>query len=187
MPVKPKKAVILSEKQKIAERLKKGREDAGLTQVELAKQSGLGRSALMHYENAKAVPGGMELIKLSRALELTPNYLLTGKERFEDSTEPEHALETNEIIPLAVRVFLCLMALDSEMRESISSFLMSLVKQKLSKKDFKNFNKIADVMASELTRLIPGLNAQIETLGEGGSFDQLIKALEKAVPSEQVA
>lgn len=186
MPVKPKKAAILTEKEKIAERLRKGREDAGLTQVELAKKSGLGRSAIMHYENAKAVPGGMELIKLANALELSPNFILIGKEKFTDSLEPEYALTTKEYVPLMMRVMLCLMTLDSEVRESFSGFLMSLVKQKMSKKDFKDFNKVTDIMASGLLEMVPELEAQIETLGKGGHFDQLIKALE-VIPSEQEA
>jgi transcriptional regulator with XRE-family HTH domain len=186
MAKKPKKPAILTDKQKIAERLREGREDAGLTQVELAKKAGLGRSTIMHYENAKAVPGGMELIKLASTLELTPNFILMGKERFAGASDPELALSTAELLPLMMRVILCLMTLDSEVRESFSGFLMSLVKQKLSKKDYKNFNKMADIMASGMVKMVPDLEAQIETLGKGGHFDQLIKALE-AIPSEQEA
>ena len=168
----------LDPKKKIAERLRAARETLEITQTELAKQSGVGRSAIVHYENGKAIPGGMELIKLSKVLDITPNYILSGSEQFRESTEPEHALATEEFIPLMIRVGLCLASLDRDVRESVSELLMSLVKQKASKKDYENFSTFADDIAHVITENIPDLEKLGNELGESGRFDSLTQALE---------
>ena len=132
------------QKKQIAERLRSARERLEITQAALAKKSGVGRSAIVHYENAQAIPGGMELIKLCKVLDITPNYILSGSEQFRKSQEPESALDTDDFLTLMMRVMFCLLSLDTEVRESASTFLMSLVKQKLSKKEYADFNAMVD-------------------------------------------
>ena len=59
-------------KSAIAERLREARHSRELSQTSLAKEAGLSRSAIVHYENANAVPGGLELLKLAKALGVSP-------------------------------------------------------------------------------------------------------------------
>lgn len=184
MPAKQKtdqstaEETLPTDKKRIAERLRKARDDAGLTQAQLASQSGVGRSAIVHYENAKAVPGGIELIKLANTLKKTPNYLLSGSEQFHESTEPEHAFATGDIEKLAPRITLCLLALDREVSEKFSELLMSLVKQKFSKDDYESFVAGVNALDSTISGITPDLGDFMENLDKEGRFDQLGQDLE---------
>jgi len=175
---------LLTDKERIAERLRKARDDTGLTQAQLASQAGIGRSAIVHYENAKVIPGGVELIKLANTLNITPNYILSGSEQFHESTEPEHAFATDDIARLASRMTLCLLALDRGTREIVSELLMSLVKQKFSKKKYEIFVKTVDALGSSMEGITPDMEALIDTLEKEGRFDQIGQELE-AITQEQ--
>lgn len=126
-----------SHKAKIAKRLQKARYELGLTQTQLAKTAGISRSAVVHYETAGTVPGGLELIKLSNTLKVTPNYLLSGSETFLESNKPEHVLATANQELMIARMSVCLLALDKPVREKMSELLISMVQQKLSSEEFK--------------------------------------------------
>jgi transcriptional regulator with XRE-family HTH domain len=167
-----------TDKKRIAERLRKARGDAGLTQAQLASQSDVGRSAIVHYENAKAIPGGMELIKLANTLGKTPNYILSGSEQFHESTEPEHAFATGDIEQLIPRITFCLLALDREVSEKFSELLMSLVKQKFSKADYESFVVGVNALDSTMSDIFPDLGNFMQNLGKDGRFNQLEQDLE---------
>lgn len=137
-------------KEKIAERLRASRKTLEMTQTELAKQSGVGRSAIVHYENGKAVPGGMELIKLSKVLAITPNYILSGSERFRGSQVSESDLLTDDNFTMMSSAVLCLSCLSREVQDSVLGLMMNLVKQKLSKKEYKDFVTLTDNFAQNM-------------------------------------
>ena len=150
------------QKKQIAERLQKARKELALTQADLAKKADIGRSSLVHYENAGAVPGGLELMKLSKALNVTPNYLLSGSETFLDSEKPEHMLATDDQNLLVSRMVICFMALDKPVREKMSELLISLIQQKLSSEDFDILMTAMD----ELGTTMKGFSSEIEKLAE---------------------
>lgn len=139
-----------SHKAKIAERLRKARDELGLTQTELAKKAGISRSAIVHYETAGTVPGGIELIKLSNALKVTPNYLLSGSETFLESDKPEHILATDNQELMIARISLCFLALDKPVREKMSELLISLVQQKLSNDEFEVLMTFMDELGTNM-------------------------------------
>tara|TARA_R110000772_G_scaffold154123_5_gene265113 strand:+ start:4506 stop:5036 length:531 start_codon:yes stop_codon:yes gene_type:complete len=149
-----------SPKKDIAERIQKARKELGLTQADLAKKADIGRSSLVHYENAGAVPGGLELIKLSKALKVTPNYLLSGSETFLDSDKPEHMLATDDQNLMAARMSIFLLALDKPVREKMSELLISMVEQKLSKEEFDALMTYMD----EFSAVIPSMYEDMEKL-----------------------
>ncbi len=59
-----------------ASRLQAARQLRGLSQSELATQSGLQPSAISHFENGRRSPSFDNLKSLSNALEVTTDYLL---------------------------------------------------------------------------------------------------------------
>lgn len=63
----------------IHERIKAQRKLANLTQVELAKIVGVARVSLTQWENGDTNPKGENLLKLSRALGVNPEWLVSGK------------------------------------------------------------------------------------------------------------
>ena len=152
--------VLPTEEAKIAERLKSARLALGLTQAQLAAKAGLSRSAVVHYEKKKAVPGGLELIKLAKALDQSPNRLLSGVESFFDSEKTEYALVSDNLDETAVKMGMCLMALDRETQERISSLLMALVKARMTAQEFAEF---VDAMKT-VRGTIAALTAEIEAL-----------------------
>ena len=164
-----------SHKAKIAERLRKARDELGITQTKLAKMAGIGRSAVVHYETAGTVPGGIELIKLSNALKVTPNYLLSGSESFLPSSEPEHSLATDDISLLIARLSACILCLDTEVREKLSELVLSLVKQKLDKREFEGLMLMLDTLGP----LLAGKSSELESLVDDIAEDGHLEALEK--------
>lgn len=168
---------LLSEKRRIADRLRQARESLKLTQAEVARKSGLGRSAITHYENAKAVPGGMELIKLAQALETTPNFILSGSKRFHPSSAPEHLLATTDETALIARISFCLLALDREVRESVSALLMALVKQRLASTEYELFKKALAAMTPFTAGMMPDVEKLLDRMKDEGKLDSLIASI----------
>jgi len=149
----------------IAERLKAGRKGLGLTQAGLAEKAQVGRSALVHYEQGHAVPGAVELVKLARALKLSPNFILSGSDEFFPSRSPEHALVADDVHVLVAKMAVCLAYLGRETCEPVSALLMAMVKQKLSKKDFGQFAKVLTAMHAYVPDLASGAESMVSTIG----------------------
>ena len=68
----------------VALRLKKAREDAGLTQSELAQRIGITQQQISYAESGEKLLGTAKIVKLADALGVTTDYLLTGKTLFEE-------------------------------------------------------------------------------------------------------
>jgi len=64
----------------VSERILKRREQLGLTQTELAKRAGLQPPAISQYESGVRNPSYEAIVKLSNALNVTTDYLISGKE-----------------------------------------------------------------------------------------------------------
>ena len=64
----------------ICERIIKKREELGFTQTSLARRAGLKPPAISQYESGLRNPSYEALIKLSNALSVTVDYLMSGKE-----------------------------------------------------------------------------------------------------------
>jgi len=62
--------------EKFAERLKELRTEKDLSQEQLAKATGLSRSALNYWENQQRVPNANAVIILSRYFGVSTDYLL---------------------------------------------------------------------------------------------------------------
>ncbi|MDF2609011.1 MAG: helix-turn-helix type-3-like protein [Lachnospiraceae bacterium] len=68
----------------VSERIQKRREKLGVSQTELAKRAGLQPPAISQYESGLRSPSYEALIKLSNALNVTTDYLISGKEASAD-------------------------------------------------------------------------------------------------------
>lgn len=60
------------------ELLRNARKSKGITQVELSKLAGLGRSTVAMYESGQREPNFEVLKELSKILDVTPEYLISG-------------------------------------------------------------------------------------------------------------
>ena len=58
------------------ERLKELRTDKGLSQVQLAKETGLGKSAIGFWEKGQRIPNALAVITLAKYFNVTTDYLL---------------------------------------------------------------------------------------------------------------
>ncbi len=168
-----------SHKAKIAERLKKARDEQGLTQTELAKMAEISRSAIVHYETAGTVPGGIELIKLSNALNVTPNYLLSGSETFLDSGKPEHVLATDDQQLLVARMSICFLTLDKPVREKMSELLISMVQQKLSSEQFEVLMTAMDELGSALKGSASEMEKIVDSMLSENDFPKTVQKAEE--------
>ncbi|MEQ2527735.1 XRE family transcriptional regulator [Bacillaceae bacterium CLA-AA-H227] len=72
----------------IKERIIKKRKELNLNQTELAKRAGLQPPAISQYESGNRNPSYDALVKLSHALNVTIDYLVSGIEQEENITEP---------------------------------------------------------------------------------------------------
>ena len=62
--------------EKFIERLKELRTDFGKSQVDVAKETGLSKSAIAHWELGERVPNAQAIIILARYFKVTTDYLL---------------------------------------------------------------------------------------------------------------
>lgn len=89
--------------------LKSARLAKGLTQMELSKLAGLGRSAIGMYESGKREPSFELLSTLSGILDVTPGYLLNGSKNAQDDKKVEensaNATKTNNSWELLSQLF----------------------------------------------------------------------------------
>jgi transcriptional regulator with XRE-family HTH domain len=150
-----------------------------LTQGGLADKAGLSRSAVVHYEQGNAVPGGMELVKLAQALGKSPNYLLSGSDDFFKSESPDHALADDNPGVVITRTAICLQALDREVRESVSALLMNLVKAKLNKREFQEFTQAIEMVSQSIPQMTPELETLADKTAQGIVRSQAAKARPK--------
>lgn len=65
----------------IGARIKKGREEWGLSRKELATRVGVQATSIAMYESGARTPSIEVFIKLTKALEVSPNYLLGATEQ----------------------------------------------------------------------------------------------------------
>lgn len=63
----------------IGQRIKQQRKKKGLTQPQIKELTGISSGTLSDIENEKTLPAALSLIKLSKALECTVDWILTGE------------------------------------------------------------------------------------------------------------
>jgi len=105
-------------------RLREARERKGLTQLELAKLANLGESTISFYELGRREPNYDILIRLAEILEVSPNYLLTGKDNGYSShwwlkEEPPSVIELWDFIENHSNLKLMGYPLDEEAKQEI--------------------------------------------------------------------
>mgnify|MGYP000019900443 CR=1 FL=1 len=62
--------------EKFIERLKELRFQKGLSQAQLAKETGLSQSAVAYWETGKRIPNAQAIIILARYFDVSTDYLL---------------------------------------------------------------------------------------------------------------
>lgn len=77
-------------------RLQKLRRERNLSVEAAAKQIGISRQTLNHYENGASLPNGEVLLMICKVYETTPNYLLLGEEKSEAAKPVSPAEEREE-------------------------------------------------------------------------------------------
>ena len=65
---------------KFAERLRELREERNLSQVQLAKLTGISQAGIAHWENQQRVPNANVVVLLADFFEVTTDYLLGREE-----------------------------------------------------------------------------------------------------------
>lgn len=70
------RVVSVKHRTKFVSNLVTARKRRGLTQLELAERSGVGRIAIAMYESGKSLPPLPKFMQLCKALRTTPNRLL---------------------------------------------------------------------------------------------------------------
>lgn len=76
---KKKKASAKKKKSPIGARIRKIREEAGLTRQEFEKLTGVSANTLMGYENHGKDPSGSNLEKIAKSFPASAEYLLLGR------------------------------------------------------------------------------------------------------------
>ena len=144
-------------KEKIGERLKTAREIAKMTQVKLAETANIARTSIVHYEQGNVVPGSLELIRLAKALNISPNYILSGSDEFFSSNSLEEIIATSDESTRIAIISICMKTLDREISEDISRLIISLVKTKLNKTDFQELQKYIQLIAGTMSQMGPDI------------------------------
>jgi y4mF family transcriptional regulator len=122
----------------VGERIKKRRNELGWTQDALAQKAGVSKSFLSDLENGKRNVGADTLLEIARALSLSLDYLMEGKE-----VEPER---TEVQIPAQLAAFAARAGISFrqaltllEMQQQIVAHRSSTKKGSLDKVDWQKF------------------------------------------------
>lgn len=165
-------------KSAIASRLREARNARELSQTALAKKAGLSRSAIVHYENANAIPGGLELLKLAQALAVSPNRILTGSSDFEESDAVEQVLTEDDETVRIVRTVLLMQSLDCQTRERLSELIVDIVRQRKTDSEFRALLEMLDLLQEEF---VGALKGDIENLVEAVDLEEMNEKAEEIV------
>ena len=122
----------------VGERIRKRRTELGWTQDVLAQKAGVSKSFLSDLENSKRNVGADTLLEIARALSLSLDYLMEGKE-----VEPER---TEVQIPASLAAFAARAGISFrqamtllEMQQQIIAHRSSTKKGNLDKVDWQKF------------------------------------------------
>ena len=85
---------------KIGNKIKKRRNELGLSQKELAKKINISPAIMSQHENGDVAISLSKLIEIANVLDTTPNYLLDFKEK----SEANNSMSTNSIIDKIVKL-----------------------------------------------------------------------------------
>jgi transcriptional regulator with XRE-family HTH domain len=103
------------------ERLRKARDDKGLSQQDLAERAGIQASAVSHFELGRRLPSFDNIRRLADALNVTSDFLL-GREDVREVAGPEAAALFREYRELS-----------AEDQQALSKFAEHLTAQKKGK------------------------------------------------------
>jgi transcriptional regulator with XRE-family HTH domain len=151
---------------RIAERIKQARLKLAITQDAMARKAGLSRSAYIHYEQGNAIPGGLELLKLSRALGKSPNYLLSGSDLFFTDSKKHEASAVINPHTAVLRLAMTLPMLDAELVQALANTTMALVCAKLTKPQLKIMEKVWKDMEARAPELIQQMESPLTAFAE---------------------
>lgn len=71
----------------IGDRIKKRRKELKLTQVQIKELCGISNGNLSDFENGNKTPSANSLVALSKALHVSTDWILTGKDHKEDISD----------------------------------------------------------------------------------------------------
>ena len=125
----------------VGERIKSRREELGWKQDDLASKAGISKSFLSDLENGKRKVGADKLLDIARALSLSLDYLMTGKDSGDSKQSsrelqiPTALAEFAEDEGLSFRQAIALL----EMQNQIIAHRSSIKKDNLDKVDWQKF------------------------------------------------
>jgi transcriptional regulator with XRE-family HTH domain len=137
-----------SDKLTLAPELIQARERLGLTQAQLAAESGLSLASIKGYETGRTLPGARELRRLCTALRITPNKLIFGDEApFSAGRESEVFAGPYGITVHRNRIRLLADHLTSDEAASFASLMSALVLARHGKETALDTEEVADLMS----------------------------------------
>ncbi|WP_162241060.1 helix-turn-helix domain-containing protein [Acidovorax sp. Leaf78] len=164
------KSAAPTEKLVLYPELVQAREKLGLTQAQLASESGVSLSAIKSYEIGRTFPGAREIRQLCKVLKLTPNKLLFGVDDPFSSQQVGDAARFPGLTPTEVHRWRMRFLIDHLSAEECASFyfLMSaLVRSRRGANDLDATEEEADLFAG------------VELLGKGQTDIELFRVITK--------
>ncbi len=122
----------------VGEKIRQRRSDLGWTQDQLAQKAGISKGFLSDLENGKRSVGADTLLDIGRVLNLSLDYMMTGKE---PETEPTEVQIPSSLASFAAKAGLSfLQALTLlEMQQQIVAHRSATKKGGLEKVDWQKF------------------------------------------------
>jgi transcriptional regulator with XRE-family HTH domain len=140
----------------IAFEIKKARENADLSILELSAKTGISKTVLHGYERGRTKPGARELRLICQALNVSPNRLLFGLDDYNAERDGfAKLLKLSRTNPAITMMFMMLMmpitmaVLDEEEAQSLLILITSLVRAK-DEKLARRMIATVDVLAEHL-------------------------------------
>ncbi|MDO8769361.1 MAG: helix-turn-helix transcriptional regulator [Burkholderiaceae bacterium] len=173
----------LPENISFASELIKARNELGLTQSQLATESGISLSAVKAYESGRNMPGARELRNLCQAVQVSPNKLLFGRELPFESRSVMNALadtesENDGVARMRATMVLYMLAADE--REALLTLAKSLAIARHGEEEVRKQILGADLLTGmmreimEQTRTATATGRPVDTAAFGQNLENFM-------------
>lgn len=125
-------------------RIKQRRKELGLTQVQIKELTGISNGNLSDLENGNRLPSATALIELSRVLQVTTDWILTGNYPISDISDTQSGYSLSAVEESFIN---CFKQLSSDDQDEVLAIINLKIQRKEKRKSINSEADQATIIA----------------------------------------
>jgi transcriptional regulator with XRE-family HTH domain len=168
--------------EQIGKEIDRARTVSGLTVSELHRRTGISRTVLQGYEAGRFKPGARELYLIARALSVSPNKLLFGRDDVREPDPLESMLGAPDRAANVAKLSIIFSVLSREEQRAMLTLVSLLAEARMGGRD-----KVAQVLAAAdaMVSAAPEIFETVEASLTPDVQRRIAESVEKALPSRK--